>query len=161
MGRTRSLEREFLAERLRRIEDFLSDTREYELAKKGLTRYPDRFQPDDFLRRLEADLLLKLLAETEEGKVEKAIKSWRRALSAQLRKHKEFYRLAQQVYDEWANLPWHLRSGVPEPPQPPALEVRDRQGRIWIIDDRLIRVLDGIACRLEKWMSVVEEEAAG
>jgi tetratricopeptide (TPR) repeat protein len=94
MGRTRSLEREFLAERLRRIEDFLSDTREYELAKKGLTRYPDRFQPDDFLRRLEADLLLKLLAETEEGKVEKAIKSWRRALSAQLRKHKEFYRLA-------------------------------------------------------------------
>jgi hypothetical protein len=146
-------EREFLKQRYRIICQRMAKINNYNVDANG--NFYLAYQPDpniDYTLLLESWLIQKLLDEVKEGYVQKALVSWRKNLGAQWQEHCNYYREIELRYNEWAALPWPLRWETPEPPQPPDLEVKDVSGHIWVVDSRLLDVLESICVRLAKWM---------
>jgi hypothetical protein len=73
-------------------------------------------------------------------------------LGEKLRLHREYYRPLQDRHDEWLRLPFPTRIEIPEPLQPPDLEIVDFEGHEWIVDEKLLNVLDDVNTRLKKWV---------
>lgn len=107
----------------------------------------------EHFRRLyrEMRLLCYLQLRAPEGQVLCAAEEWRRSLGVRLYDHRQKYLQEQDAYDAWCQLPPPLRACVPEPPVPPELWVTDRDGHKWLINDRLLIVLDEIIRNLKKW----------
>jgi hypothetical protein len=104
--------------------------------------------------RRELRLLRHLQRRTREGQVLKAAKNWRLMLSVSLHKHRQHYKNEQETYDIWRHLPPHQRERIPQPPKPPELWITDQNGERWLVNDRLLGVLDSICANLQKWLSV-------
>jgi hypothetical protein len=110
----------------------------------------------------EARLLRKLLARTREGQVLPALKAWRSQLGGFLREHRQRYKEMQDTYDAWWRLPWDVRGTVQRPPRPPSsARTVDGDGAPWIVDDGLLRLLDDLIERLQKWLGEVEATEEG
>jgi hypothetical protein len=92
------------------------------------------------------------LDQVGEGKVSKALRDWRKKLGSQLHSHREYYLPVEQAHDAWLCLPFPTRVEIPEPPLPPDLVVLDAQGLEWIVDGHLLKVLDDMDARLQKWL---------
>ncbi len=107
-------------------------------------------EPHHRLRR-ELRLLCYLQMRAPEGHVLHAAEEWRRSLGVRLYDHRQKYLLEQDAYDAWLLLPPPLRTRIPEPARPPELCVTDRDGHQWLINDRLLIVLDEIIRNLRKW----------
>ena len=151
-------ERDFLQQRLQRIEKHLEQVREFNVDEKGrfYVSYQNIPMRDNSLIR-EARLLEKLLVQVEEGNISRAISQWRKNLSEKLRLHREHYRPLQEEYDRWLSLPFPIRIDIPEPIEPPDLEIMDSQGREWVIDELLLGVFDDVFMRLKKWLETDDE----
>lgn len=137
-------EREFVQERFRIVKEQLDD--------------PDAvIEPED-RKRLEREhrLLGKLLAEVEEGQVKRALELWRVKFGESLAGHRALHREQQQTYDNWLALPWSKREHTPKP-EPPSLgiEITDKSGYVWVIDDRYLLMMDDLIARLKKWLGTV------
>jgi hypothetical protein len=151
-------EHAFLRQRLALVECWLADPdhRHFVPAKKGRVRRRTRpVSRQDLTYKREARLLRKLLARTREGQVLKTLRAWRSDLGAFLRKHRQHYKEMQDQYDAWWRLPWHERHRVPRPSRPPAARYVDVDGAPWIVDDRLLALLDDLIERLQKWLDEV------
>ena len=107
----------------------------------------------------EARLIEKMLLQVEEGKVSKALGSWRKSLGEKLLKHREYYRPMQEAYDHWLSLPFPTRIEIPEPPPPPEFNIVDSQGYEWIVDEQLLKVIDDVNERLKKWIESDENDS--
>lgn len=148
-------ERAFLRQRLTLVERWLAnpDTSKYDTVERGRVRrspQPTRWQEVTYRR--EARLLGKLLARAREGQALTSLKAWRRHLGEYLRRHRQRYRAMQDAYDAWWRLPQAERGGVPRLPKPPSARSQDYEGAPWIVDDRLLALLDDLAERLQKWL---------
>ena len=146
-------EREFIERRLEIVEKRLKEISEYEIDADGHLRLCYQSVPTrDYALIREENLLKKLNQQVSEKDITKALKSWRKSLGKKLHEHREYYRPLQEEHDRWYRLPFPTRIEIPEPPHPPELEVTDYKGVIWFIDDTLLRVLDDLNERLQKWM---------
>lgn len=146
-------EREFLERRYHIICQQISKINNYDVDAQG--NFYLAYQPDpniDYALLLESWLIQKLLNEVKEGYVQKALVSWRQKLGALWQDHCDYYREVELRYNEWASLPWPIRIRTPEPPQKPDLEVKDVSGSIWVVDPRLLGVLENLCSRLGKWL---------
>ncbi|MBI5879502.1 MAG: hypothetical protein HZB53_17775 [Chloroflexi bacterium] len=88
-----------------------------------------------------------------EGDVLRVAEEWRRSLGVRLYDHRQKYLQEQDACDRWWHLPPPLRALTPEPPRPPELWLTDRDGHHWLINDRMLIVLDNIIRKLKKWCS--------
>ena len=114
----------------------------------GLNR-KDRAQ----LRR-EYRLLGKILDEVVEGQVLRTLESWRGYLGQELARHKAAHRAEQETYDNWWRLPYRQRRTIPKPrPPAPGVEVTDKQGYVWVVDDRYLAMMDDLTARLHRWLA--------
>ncbi len=146
-------ERVFVERRLQIVEKRLKEVSEYEIDADGHLHLCYRNVPTrDYALVREENLLKKLLQQVSEKDIVKALKSWRKSLGKKLHEHREYYRPMQEEYDRWYRLPFPTRIEIPEPPHPPELEITDYKGMIWFIDDTLLKVLDDLNDRLQKWM---------
>ena len=102
--------------------------------------------------RREARLLQKLLVRTRSGNVLNALIAWRRTLGQFAKEHRTKHKEIIRAYDEWFDLPPHIRGQVAAPPKPPSPRFYDHDGAPWIVDDGLLVVVDGLIERLQKWM---------
>jgi hypothetical protein len=130
-----------------------SPNREFVPAQKRRVRR--RTQPlsrEDLTCKREAHLLRKLLARTGDGQVLTTLKGWRSQLSGFLREHRQRYKEMRDACDAWWRLPWDERGSVRRPPRPPSARHIDVDDAPWIIDDRLLRLLDDLIERLQKWL---------
>lgn len=148
-------EHAFLRQRLALVERWLANPAsfKYVAAKRGRVRRrvrPARWQEVTYRR--EARLLSKLLARASEGQVLAALKAWRRHLGRFLREHRQRYKEMQDAYDARWQLPWAARESAPRSPKPPPARYTDYEGAPWIIDDRLLALLDDLIERLQKWI---------
>lgn len=147
-------EKEFVTRRLQIIEEKLGHPGKYDVDEKGGFHLRLEVAPNiEYSLIREARILEKLSNEVEEGKIQQALTSWRKLLGNEYRKHKEYYRDMQEVYEAWLKYPWPTRIEIPEPPLPPDCEIADRHGHTWIVDDELLNVFDDLVKRLEKWMT--------
>ena len=147
-------EREFLEQRYQIICQRMAQPNKYDVDAQG--RFYITYQPDtnlDYAMMLEGWLIEKLLNEVEEGRVQKALVSWHKKLYELWCEHCNYYRDMKMAYNEWASLPWSFRQEIPEPPQPPELEVKDLKGSIWVVDQRILDVLLDMQTRLTKWLN--------
>jgi hypothetical protein len=153
-------EHEFLRRRLIIVEGWLVDP-EHTFVPAGRGRVRHRTRPSsqqDLAYTREARLLRKLLARTRDGQVLNALKAWRRQLGQFLWRHRQRYKGMQDTYDAWERLPWNKRKMVPRPPRPPSARYTDYDGADWIIDDRLLALLDDLIERLQKWTRDQQED---
>lgn len=99
-------------------------------------------------------LLGKILAEVDEVQVRLTLQAWCAFLGGKLAGHREQTRAQQNAYDRWWRLPEDKRDWR-QKPDPPALgvEVKDRSGHTWVVDDRLLLMLDDLLRRLDMWMA--------
>jgi len=149
-----SLEKEFVSRRLQIVEEKLGHPNKYDVDETGGFHHRLEVAPSvEYALIREARILEKLSLEVEEGKINRALGSWRKVLGEEFKKHKEHYHDMQEAHDTWLQYPWPTRIEIPEPPIPPNCEVTDRQGHTWVVDDELITVFEDILKRLEKWMS--------
>lgn len=149
-----SLEKEFVNRRLQIVEEKLGHPNKYDVDETGGFHHRIEFAPNvEYALIREARILEKLLVEVDEGKIHRALVSWRKILGEEFKKHKEHYHDMQEAHDAWLQYPWPTRIEIPEPLIPPNCEVTDRQGHTWVVDDELLSVFDDILKRLEKWMS--------
>ena len=147
-------EKEFITKRLQIIEDKLGRPSQFDIDDKGGFHLRIEVSPTvEYALIREARILEKLNNEVKEGKIQVALVSWRKFLSQEFRKHKEFFSQMQEAYDEWLKYPWPTRINIPEPPQPPNCEVLDKDGYTWVVDGQLIKVFDDVIERLDKWTS--------
>lgn len=148
-------EHAFLRQRLALVEQWLADpAREFVPASRGRVRRrtkPPRQQNLTYKR--EARLLRKLLERTRDGQVLKALEAWRSQLGGFLAEHRQRYKGMQDTHDAWWRLPRDERWDVPMPPKPPPARYIDYDGTSWIIDDRLLALLDDLVDRLQKWLA--------
>lgn len=148
-------EHSFLRQRLALVERQLaSPDQPFRYAGRGRVRR--RKRPSDQVGikyKREARLLRKLLFRAKEGQALTALKGWRCKLGEYLANHRQRYKEMQDAYDDWWELPWYRRARVPKPPKPPPARYVDYDGAPWIIDDRLLALLDDLAERLEKWLN--------
>lgn len=150
---------EFLRLRLERLEEMLNCPGEFEYAENGRYRYRSMpCIPEEYARIREQALFKKLLAQVKEGQVAKALQDWRKYLGGRLTSHREFYRSLQEAYDHWLSIPFPFRIDIPEPLHPPDLEIEDRQGNLWHVDDALLILIDDVVMRLEKWMASTDDD---
>jgi hypothetical protein len=143
----------FLRERLTLVEDWLSNP-DRDFIPAGHGKVHLRTKPASNVNltyEREARLLRKLLVRTREGQVLITLKAWRRHLGGFLREHREHYKEMQDAHDGWWDLPWHEQQSMPKPPKPPPARYVDYEGAPWIIDDRLLALLDDLIKRLQKW----------
>jgi hypothetical protein len=145
-------DREFLERRQKIIEEKLSQHSQYDIDERGGIHIRLDWSPMiEYSLIREARLIEKLLAQTKEGQLSKALALWHKNLGEKLRAHREYYRPMQEVYDRWYSLPFPTRIEIPEPPHSPELEVIDIHGNTWIVDSGLLDVLKDMQARLEKW----------
>jgi hypothetical protein len=150
-----SQEKEFITRRLQIIDEKLGHPNKYDVDDSGGFHHRIEVSPQvEYALIREARILEKLSLEVDDGKVQKALISWRKLLGEEFRKHKEYYNDMQEAHNAWLQYPWPIRVEMPEPPIPPDCEVTDRQGHTWVVDDELLDVFENITKRLEKWMSV-------
>lgn len=147
-------EKEFVNRRLQIIEEKLGYPNKYDVDEKGGLHHRIEVAPNvEYALVREARILEKLSIEVEEGKIQRALISWRQLLGGDLKKHKEHYHDMQEAHNAWRQYPWPTRIDIPEPPIPPDCEVTDRQGHTWVVDDGLLGVFEDVVRRLEKWMT--------
>jgi hypothetical protein len=108
--------------------------------------------------RREARLLQKLLHRARPGSVLPMLTAWRQTLGQTARNHRTEHKEAIRAYDEWCELPRHVRVRVTAPPKPPAPRYFDHDRAPWIVDDGLLAVVDDLIKRLQKWL---EEDTGG
>lgn len=150
-----SQEKEFVNRRLKIVEEKLGYPSKYEVDETGGFHHRIEVSPQvEYSLIREARILEKLSLEVEEGKIRRALISWRKLLGEAFKKHKELYHNMQEAHDAWLQYPWPTRIEIPEPPIPPDCEVTDRQGHAWVVDDELLNVFDDITKRFEKWITV-------
>jgi hypothetical protein len=152
-------EREFLERRLTIVEERIKHVSNFEVDKNG--KFHLQYQPSPFVEYAlirEARLIEKMLAQVGEGKISKALASWRKMLGEKLLKHRVYYRPMQEVYDHWLSLPFPTRIEIPEPPPPPELNIVDSQEHEWIVDEQLLKVIDDVNERLKKWIESDEDD---
>lgn len=144
----------FLRQRLALVERWLSNPdREFISAGKGRVRRRTRpVSRQDLTYKREARLLRKLLARTTEGQVLTTLRAWRCKLGEFLWKHRQRYKEMQDAYDAWWRLPWAERQSAPKPPKPPRAQGKDKDGAPWIVDERLLALLDDLIDQLQKWL---------
>ena len=155
-------EHEFLERRLAIVEERLKQVSNFEVDGNG--RFHLQYQPSPFVEYdliREARLIEKMLAQVEEGKVSKALNSWRKSLGEKLLKHHEYYRPMQEAHNNWLSLPFPTRIEIPEPPPPPELNIIDLQGHEWIVDEQLLKVIDDVNARLKKWVDSDDTKDSG
>ena len=148
-------DREFIRQRLRLVQQKL-DNEGGDYVYEGRGRVRRRTRPSDrrdTQARREARLLRKLLSRTREGQVLKALQDWRHYLGGFLTEHRQRYKEVKKAYDDWWELPPYQRQRVPQPEKPPPPRLIDQNGAPWIIDERLLALLDDLAGRLAKWLS--------
>lgn len=146
-------EKEFVTRRLQIVEEKFGQPNKYDVDETGGFHHKIEVSSNvEYSLIREARILEKLSLEVEEGKIQKALTSWRKRLGEEFKKHREYYREMQEAHDKWMQYPWPTRIEIPEPPMPPECEVTDRLGHTWVVDDELLDVLDDIKMRLEKWM---------
>ena len=147
-------EHAFLRQRLALVERWLANPdREFVPADKGRVRRRTRpVGRQDLTYKREARLLRKLLARTREGQVLTTLEVWRSDLGEFLREHHQQYEEMQDAYDAWWRLPRDERGSVSKPARPPSARYIDVDGAPWIIDDRLLALLDDLIERLQKWL---------
>jgi hypothetical protein len=147
-------EHEFLRQRLVLVEQWLADpAREFVPAGKGRVRRRTKSpRRQNLAYKREARLLRKLLERTGDGQVLNTLKAWRSQLGGFLWEHRRQYKWMQDTYDAWWRLPRDERWNVPKPPRPPPARYIDYDGAPWIVDDRLLALLDDLADRLQKWL---------
>lgn len=147
-------EHEYLRERIGIIAAQIGRPDPLEVVGTAPAERAEPTDPDtDHYRRLyrEMRMLCYLQMRVPEGGVLSAAQEWRRSLGVRLYDHRQKYLQEQDAYDAWCSLPPPLRTCVPEPPAPPELWVTDRDGHRWLINDRLLIVLDDIIRNLKKW----------
>lgn len=147
-------DREFLPRRLALVADWLANPTEPPAPIRG-GRVPKPAEPLSrkvVTYRREARLLRKLLAQSKEGQVLTALKAWRRQLGSFLGEHRSRYHAEQDAWEQWWGMPRDKRAEIPQPPRPPSARYVDRDGAPWIIDDRVLALLDDLVERLNKWL---------
>ena len=152
-----SSEIEFLQRRLELLADLIKKPSQFEVDQKGGFHVRLDVSPHieyNYIR--EAHTIQKLLSQAQEGQVSQTLTDWRRLLGEKLRTYREYYRPMQEVYDDWLSYPFPTRIEIPEPPHPPELEITDIQGEVWIVDEKLLSVVDDLQARLGKWMASEE-----
>jgi hypothetical protein len=146
---------EFLRQRLALVKRELAQPDVYQ----HRARQPVR-QSDLVRRRLayqrQARLLQKLLAQARPGGVLHMLTAWRQAFSQYAKEYRTRHKEAIRAYDEWSEMPPHVRNQIAMPPKPPAPRFCDQNGAPWIVDDGLFVVIDGLIEQLRKW----QEEGA-
>lgn len=145
---------EFLQRRLEILNETIERPSKFEIDEKG--GFHMRLDTSPHIEHAyirEAHLIQKLLLQAKEGKVSYALSNWRKLLWEKLRIHRELYRPMQEAYDHWLSFPFPTRIEIPEPPHPPELEIKDIQGTVWIVDEKLFTVIDDLQARLKKWMA--------
>ncbi len=100
----------------------------------------------------EARLLQKLLNRAHPGNVLPALIAWRQTLSQFAKEHRTVHGEVIRAYDEWPELPRAVRARSAAPPEPPAPRFIDHDGAPWMADDGLLRVVDDVIERLQKWL---------
>lgn len=149
-----SLEKEFINRRLQIVEEKLGHPNKFDVDETGGFHHRLEVVPNvEYALIREARILEKLSLEVEEGKIHRALISWRKLLGEEFKKHKDYYHDMQEAHDAWLQYPWTTRIDIPEPPTPPNCEITDRQGHTWVVDDELLSVVDDMVKRLEKWMA--------
>lgn len=136
------------------MKETINQASQFEIDERGGLHFRLETSPSiehAFIR--EAHLLQKLLSQAKEGNTARALSGWRKSLGEKLRAHHEFFRAMQEAYDHWLSLPFPTRIEIPEPPYPPELEITDVQGDVWIVDEKLLNVIDDLQIRLGKWMA--------
>lgn len=102
--------------------------------------------------RREARLLQKLLVWARPGSVLDALMAWRQTLGRFAKEYRTKHKKIIRAYDEWSELPPHIRGRIAAPPKPPAPRLCDRDGAPWIVDDGLLLIVDDLIERLQKWL---------
>jgi hypothetical protein len=146
-----SSEIEFLQRRLYILDEIIKKPSQIEIDQKGGFHIRLDVSPHiehNYIR--EAHTIQKLLSQAKEGQVSRALTGWRKSLGEKLRVHREFYRPMQEVYDRWLSYPFPTRIEIPEPPYPPELEITDIQGDIWVVDEKLLSVIDDLQGSLSR-----------
>jgi len=142
---------EFLRQRLALVERELAQPNEIQRQGRGPICHSDLVHREIAYRR-EARLLQKLLAKARPGSVLHMLTAWRQTLGQFAKNHRTEHKEAIRAYDEWSELPHHIRVRVTAPPKPPTPRYFDHNGAPWIVDDGLMAVVDGLTERLQKWL---------
>ena len=151
-------EHDYLRQRLALVEEWLANPeRAFEYAGEGrVRRRTTPVAKKDIDHEREARLLRKLQRQVREGRVLATVTAWREQLGQFLVEHRRRFKEMQDAYDAWWELPRYRHAELPQPPEPPAARYVDKDGAIWIIDDRFLALLDSLAGRL--WMWKQEDE---
>ena len=142
---------EFLRQRLALVERELAQPNEIQRQGRGPICHSALMHGEIAYRR-EARLLQKLLARARPGNVQQMLTVWRETLGQFAKNHRTEHKEAIRAYDEWSELPHHIRVRVTAPPKPPTPRYFDHNGAPWIVDDGLMAVVDGLTERLQKWL---------
>lgn len=137
------IEREFTRQRFQIVKQRLEDP------AGGIERL-DRIQLEREYR-----LLGKLLDEVPEGHVLKTLETWRRYLGGELAAYsRQVLPGIRRAHEAWRQLPPARREFVPEPPRPlVSTKVTDHKGYQWVVDDRLLLMMDDVISRLQRWLA--------
>jgi len=142
---------EFLRQRLILVERELAQPNANQHQVRRPVRQSDLVRRNIAYRR-EVRLLQKLLAQTRPDNVLHVLIAWRHTLSQFAKKHRTKHKEVIRAYDEWFELPPHVRGRSAAPPKPPAPRFIDHDGTPWIVDDGLLAVVDDLIERLQKWL---------
>ena len=102
--------------------------------------------------RRQARLLQMLLARARPGSVLHMLTAWRQTLGQFAKNHRTEHKEAIRAYDEWSELPRHVRVQVTAPPKPLTPRYFDPDGAPWIVDDGQLKVVDDLIEQLQKWL---------
>ena len=142
---------EFLRQRLILVERELAQPNANQHQVRRPVRQADPVRRNIAYRR-EARLLQKLLDQARPGSVLHALTAWRQTLGQFAEKHRTKHKEVFRAYDEWLELPPHVRGRSAAPPKLPAPRFIDHDGAPWIVDDGLLAVVDDLIERLQKWL---------
>ena len=136
-------------------------TTEVEFVQARLQIISERLDEDDSdiepMQRLrmerEQRLLRRVKSELPEGEVLQTLKDWRTFLGFELQDHKIATRAQMRKYERWRRLSRSQREVTPQPERPPiGTTSTDKNGDIWVIDDRFLAMMDDLIKRLQKWL---------
>lgn len=98
-------------------------------------------------------MLGKLLDEAGEGSVLNLLETWRSYLGTELGQHKSARRSQQDAYRNWQRPPPGQQNKISKP-QSLSLgaEVTDKNGYVWVVDDRFLMMMDDLIVRLQRWL---------
>jgi hypothetical protein len=104
-------------------------------------------------------LLGKLLDQVEEGQIAAALQKWRANFGRALGDHKRQRREQQKAHEAWLRQPEQSRHRTPEPAvSGPGAQITDRNGYVWVIDDRYLAMMDNLIERMGRWMESEESQ---